>query len=1196
MQTSHLKKFTSEARRLLRLGVEARLLNWGFRKAKSGFGEADPEAGFECVDGGFRLRSEMHDYAFAVELPRWYNQLTNQLRLHSWDDVVEEAAYAWFNRLMVLRILEAGSHIPPCFALSVENLETGIPPILENILADAPADLSAFQLEVYVMLSNAGNNQALFELALLHRVQNEPVLNTVFGHLEDWMLPLCPHNLYGRGLDYFLALLHKEGPTTEDYQEVELLGWIYQFYIADRKAIVDAAVKKGVKVRAEDLPAKTQIFTPRWIVDYMVQNTVGRTWLCHHPESRLAGDMKYLVEPPKGQIPTAVPLPEGAQSLTLLDPASGSGHILVRAFDLLLKAYLDDGYTEKQAAREILKYNLWGLDICPRAGQLARFALLMKAAEYDRTVWQNPPQVNIFVFPDGEGPRGNDWARWFGDEHNDDALLANVLKEDLKQARNLGATIKAPNREGLKESIIERRAFWQERKEPSNQEEQDWIERMEEAAAMWQVLIQKYATVAANPPYMGQKSMNADLKAYINSRYPLTKADLSTVFMEVCYSHLQKGGCYSMINQHSWMFLSTYEEYRKKVLAQQSLENMLHLGPRTFEELSGEVVQSTVFVIQNSLPLTAKSQYFRLVDYRSKEEKEAAFLAKTNFFESIPQSNFSKIPSSPIAYWTPKTYFAFLDLPKVEKIANVKAGLSTGDNDRFIRNWSEPSFKSLGIGVKGAENYWLPLHKGGNVRKWYGNHTLVVFWKNDGNEIKTFKDETGKLRSRPQGLEYNFKNGITWNALSTEFNARISDSNFIYGSKGPSITLKDNKSEKEVLPILLAAINSLPTAEMLKIQSQGFSFEVGHISKIPFHINGNQGDSQKSIIREISNQNILLSRIDWDSHESSWDFQYNPIVSQGESALESSFQVWHQQVSQSFFQLHQNEEELNRIFIGIYGLESELTPDVAYKDITILQDELDYKALEKIQSGSVPPMGVRGLVPIRKEVPMQQLLHYAMGCLMGRYRLDKPGLHIAHPGPYTTEELAPIQTGLMDEDGLIPFIADEINPFTDNVFQGIRQFLKTAWPEETLAENLNFLGQHFPKGWEAWLLKDFYKFHLSFYQKRPIYWMFSSRNGSFQVLAYMHRIANNKFTVQRLRERYLVPMLRHIANQLEALENPTLSREQSIARERFQKVLEELRDYDEVLKTLARDEITFDLDDGVKANYPKFGQSLFKVF
>lgn len=1176
MQTNHLKKFASEARKILRLGVEARLVNWGFKKNKAGIGEADQEADFECADGGFRLRGEMHDYAFAAELPRWYNQITNQLRLHSWDDVVEEAAYAWFNRLMVLRILEAGSHIPPCFALSPENLETGIPPLLENILSDAPADLTSFQLEVYVMLSNAGNNQALFELALLHRVQNEPVINTVFGHLEDWMLPLCPHNLYGRGSDYFLTLLHKEGPTAEDFQEVELLGWIYQFYIADRKAIVDAAVKKGVKVRAEDLPAKTQIFTPRWIVDYMVQNTVGRTWLCHHPESRLAGTMKYLVEPAEGQIPTAVPLREGAQSLTLLDPACGSGHILVRAFDLLLKAYQDDGYTERQAAREILKYNLWGLDICPRAGQLARFALLMKAAEYDRSVWQTPPQVNIFVFPDGEGPKGNDWARWFGEEHKDDALLANVLNQDLKQARNLGATIKAPNRQGLTESLITRRAFWQGRKSHVSKEEQDWIERMEEAAAMWLVLVQKYATVAANPPYMGQKHMNGELKSYVSRLYPLTKGDLFAVFMEVCFNHLEKGGRYSMINQHSWMFLSTYEAYREKLLVNQFLENMLHLGPRTFEELSGEVVQSTVFTIHNWKVEGAYGQYHRLVECRSISEKEERFLNKKKMYPSILQTNFSKIPGSPIAYWATSQIYNLFSLDDVNKIAFSNGKNVSGDTDLFLRQLWEVSFKSIGKGLR-----WFLLSKGGEFRKWYGNTVHVMDWsKNALDFYRTSK--TGRLISE----DLWFRTGITWSKIASgkpSFRVLRHDSTF----DEVNITLKDDKK----LFYLIALLNSSLSEELLKILNPTFSFQTEDILSLPY--------TEKIEIPGIENLALTsnsISRIDWDSHETSWDFQVNPIICQQGESLEIRFQAWHQHVSKSFFQLHKNEEDLNRIIISIYGLESELTPEVAYKDITILQDELDYKALEKMQHGSVPSYEPVGLVPMRKEVPMQQLLHYAIGCLMGRFRLDKPGLHIAHPGPYTAEELEPIQSGLMDEDGLIPFIADDINPFTDNVFQGIRQFLKTAWPEETLAENLNFLGQHFPKGWEAWLLKDFYKFHLSFYQKRPIYWMFSSRNGSFQVLAYMHRIANNKFTVQRLRERYLVPMLRHIANQLETLENRSLSREQSIAKERFQKVLEELRDYDEVLKALAREEITFDLDDGVKVNYPKFGQALIKVF
>jgi hypothetical protein len=752
----------------------------------------------------------------------------------------------------------------------------------------------------------------------------------------------------------------------------------------------------------------------------------------------------------------------------------------------------------------------------------------------------------------------------------------------MQEAQNLGSIMKF----NLPDPA---RAFFVNRIQELRQKlslsfhEQAVLPRITPFIQVFSILSSKYKAVAANPPYMGQKHMNGKLKNYVNANYNISKSDLFAVFMEVCSNLLIQGGLYGMINQQNWMFLSSYETLRERILNTMHIKSMLHLGPRTFDELSGEVVQNTAFVIQNKYFVNATATYYRLIDFRSSNEKHQNFLSRSNEFNSVLQSNFCKVSGKTIAYWISDNFIRFLSLPKIAVIANVKAGLSTGDNNKFIRFWQEVSFPTIRFKNTQLNNYWIPLNKGGNVRKWYGNNQLIVYWKNDGYDIKHFKDETGYLRSRPQGLEFNFTYGITWSALSTELNARISNDYFIYGSKGPSITLKHNEDDQDIIKLILANINCKISKEVIKIQSQSFSFEVGHIANLPIKLDFDE--VLKRRIVECTDYCISKAKTDWDSHETSCDFQKHPLLYITNSNLEQNFQFWLQQASSNFFQIHYNEEELNRIFIDQYGLSKEFTPDVALKDITILQGELDYTALGKMKQSYNEQ-----LVPVKKAVIMQQLVSYAIGCFMGRYRLNNPGLHIAHPNPVKEEITSYTYNGSnfeIDDDAIIPLMGSAC-AFPDDAVTRFKYFLDIIWGEKTRIENLNFLQECLDQDVEEFIVKDFWKVHCRMYSKKPIYWLFSSQKGAFQVLVYMHRM--NAFTVDKIRSKYLMDHLRNIRSKISLMEKSesTLNTQDYKTLDKLRKSLQECEQYDMALKPIADKQIIFDLDDGVTENYKLF--------
>lgn len=1190
MNTARLRTFAQESRLLLMQGVANRILYWGFDR------EGNLTEAPKAIDGGYSFREKLYDDTGVP--PRW-KKLEKKITASSegLKDTIEEAAYTWFNRLLAIKIMEENGLMPPILAFRKDTLD---PMILWDAKEQKSGVTDARLKEKINEAVKANNDAEAFALLIIDFCNRQPLLKEIFGSLDDFTELLIPTDLLSS--EGFLALLNdSEIIVHEDYGTVELIGWLYQFYISDRKDEVFAGFKRNRKARAEDIPAATQIFTPKWIVSYMVENTLGKAYLDFEPDSALGEEMKYLVESEN----ESSRIIEDIEELTLIDPACGSGHILVTGMEWLYKMYREQGYNAKSAIENILSHNLFGLEIDDRAAQLARFALMMKAALLMKTVnaseaiemVQRPNGMlpQIAAFPENRAFSSEEVEVLTEGKHTQEIYKTFDL---LRQGKNLGSVIKLDLSEEALEAL--KTGYKHIKAKAKNLgldvfEEAAWL-TLKDYAEIALILSGKYTAVCANPPYMGQKNMNGELKDYVGKHYPMTKADLFAVFMEVCMNITIKDGLMGMINQHAWMFLSSYEKYRKYLLLNYSIQNMLHLGPRTFEELSGEVVQSTSFVLKKIKPEDAKGNYYRLVDYNSSLKKEKNFLRGHDFHSDVSQSNFEKIPGTPIAYWVSKNLIKAFSLPKLKDYYETRKGLVTMNDRLFVFEWFEVNCELVGLNCKDVVEFdklkyeYAPFKSGGGYKRWYGNRNKLIKWQNDGEKIKNYITEiSGDHYSRQIfNQSFFFKKSLSWNSIAARKSSfRWYEDGFIFGSAGPSLFYdKDFKC-------VLAFLNSKLTDVFIKIINPTFNFGPTVIGKLPFK----KIDSER--IERIVEDNIYISKSEWDAQETSWDFEQNSLVVQKADSLESSYRLWQEKVTGDFYQLHKNEEELNRIFIEIYGLEEELTPEVPLKEITILQDELKQNDLEVLEDEF--RTGKRPELPIQKDIVIAQLLSYFVGVMMGRYRLDKPGLHIAHPNP-TDEELQAYKvtnaaipfTLKIDKDGILPLMGEE-GAFPDDAVKSIRNLVYHIWGEDSQTMNQNFINECLGEDMEKWMTEKFWDEHISgrMYKKKPIYWMFCSnprspRNSAFRALVYMHRM--NAFTVQQLLINYLHPHQSHIKSRYEKLEETKdfHTREESRDMDRLSKMLSELAEYEQKLKKVANEQITFDLDDGVAVNYAKF--------
>lgn len=780
MNTNKIKTFAKKARIILLKGVEQRLAYWGIDY------NGNVSEDIERTAGGYIFRGNVFN---DTSIPKKWDNLKLALKRHSVNDIVEEAAYTWFNRLIAIKILSKNRFIDPVYEYVSDELRD--PAILQKARKGETEKLRDDEKKILNQYLIESNDEDAFGLLLTVYCRNQKLLNRVFGHIDDYTELLLPNNLLSGG--GIVELINDNDAIEEDdYKEVELIGWLYQFYISDKKDEVFASFKKKKKARPEDIPAVTQIFTPKWIVKYMVENTVGRIWLDKHPDSPIRSEMKYFVEPSDKENYKPEPIIDNITQLTLLDPASGSGHILVVGFDLMMKMYKEEGYSTRNAVENIIKNNLYGLDIDDRAAQLANFAVLIKAASYYPDILKSDLMPNVCSFPEAANFTQGEIYRFLDEDAKQYAEELEWALKELNQGKNIGSALILNLKNDVIDVIKKHYNLLKDKtgKDELDLEEQTVYNKIKPFIDILLTLASKYHSVVTNPPYMGQKNMNEELKHYLGINYNLTKYDFMTCFMDLGLNCLVDKGRLGMINIPSWMFLPTFSNFRKKLIHNSIIESLLQLGRGVFGADFGTVS----FALKKVSLINYKGIYRKLFvksgNVENNEIKEDRFFNKDYGYFVFDQGNYLKVSGYPIAYWmTDQVVSIFDKSKKISDVANAKQGIATGDNDRFLRLWWEPSNKK--IYFKNSRNKWIPYRKGGPLRRWYGNFELVVDWENDGAEIKNFKDSKGNLRSRPQNLNYALKEGLTWSLTNISgFAMRYAPSGFFFDINGMTLFAK----------------------------------------------------------------------------------------------------------------------------------------------------------------------------------------------------------------------------------------------------------------------------------------------------------------------------------------------------------------------------------------------------------------------
>ena len=1163
MDTNKLKRFATEARNILLSGVVQRLAALGFQS--DGTATEKPE----LLGGGAVFMGEVQTEDFY----RKWMSLYQRMQSHSFREVAEEAAYTWFNRLVAIRIMVKNELIPA--VLEYESDEVRIPVIVtEARQGRMPQmdDVSRQKLDA-LLLDDALTDEQ-FALLIVAYCHSNPIISKCFGKIADYTELLLPSNILKN--DGFIDRLNADDYLSDDdYRSPELIGWLYQFYISERKDEVFA--KKG-KFEADEIPAATQIFTPNWIVKYMVQNTVGRIYLDNNPYSDIKEGMKYLVESDNLTLNHSHLTLDDVHDLRVADLACGSGHILNECFDLLYQIYIEEGYNRRRAVEDIFRYNLTGVDIDTRAKQLAMFALLLKACQKDRSFADGHVLPRVWDMPKAGLPLPAD------------TRLANEIEavnKTLADADTLGSIMKFSLSPAAREWVVS-------------------LGEENEATQLVLALTDKYAALVMNPPYMGGGNMNAALSNYVKKNYEAGKADLATVFVERMPQLLQKNGRYSFIIPPSWMFLSTFEGLRKQIIEHQTIDSLLHLSRGVF----GADFGASSAVIVNAENEEAYGTYFRLIErtfqefdqqhlrmlfeqtlanhdfkYNFKEyTKDVISLpyseeGNRTYYPHISQQNFEKIPGCPIGYWLNNKWIKIFDNRTVNDYVFSKAGTVTGNDSYFLRLWFE--INNLDICRKARPfGQYAKYHfyqKGGGSKKYYGNEDYVI-------KLHDLWDDKLYNKSIRRGdSNVYFKTGITWSMVNSNLSKTFRVvMNSVCGVASPAIYLTIFTERQ--FRYLLGMLNTKIAFNVLNIYNPTINLLTSNICNLPLIDNS----ASEDIISNIVAQNISISKQDWDAHETSWDFQENELVrlskEQGKDPyrLSDLMDAYREHWTKQFLQLHANEEELNRQFIEIYDLEEELTPDVPLDEITILQQgEISIE---------------NGQIVWRNDVIVKQLISYAVGCMMGRYSLDRKGLILANQGDGQKEyeALVPNSRFAIDDDGIIPLMSVN-NELTDHITLRFKTWLSIAFGEENFMDNLNFVEHALDKRLEDYFLKDFWKDHKKMYQNRPIYWLFSSKKGAFQCIVYMHRM--NAYTAEKVRTKYLLPHIEWLmTKQAEMQANAAnLSTRERKELDNIGKQIDECREYHDRLHVIADRQIAFDLDDGVLVNYAKFGDVLAKL-
>ncbi len=1129
--------------------------------------------------------------------------LTQRIQQQGFSAVVEALAYTWFNRFVALRFMELKGYLSHGYRV-LSHPQGQQPEILDNV---QHLNLLGLDKAEVIRLKTAGNqDEVLYReilLAQCHELhRNMPFL---FESLDDATELLLPDNLLRT--DSPIARLVRD-VEEDDWQEVEVIGWLYQFYISEKK---DEVIGKVVK--SEDIPAATQLFTPNWIVQYLVQNSLGRLWLMANPSSSLKEKMPYYIDPAEqtpevqAQLDTLIKVrmeEDGGtlnpESLTILDPACGSGHILVEAYNLLRAIYEERGYRLRDIPRLILQKNLFGLDIDDRATQLAGFALLMKAREDDRRLFDhegNPPHLNIMAIQDSadipdeeiaqtvinaaiqiEGGDAFQSGQLFGGDQLETHHSSGITVIDLRQliqlfehGKTLGSLISVPDALKLKLAKILNLL--------GNVSRQgDDLSRSYAAQVLGQfawpasLLAVRYDAIIANPPYMGGRVMFPKLKKLIELGFSDSNGDLYSAFLNRFLPSVRRSGFLSFIVLHTLIYLSSFEALRRYILQSKTISGLLHIGYNTFPELNSKIAQGVVLSVMGDHLDGFIGRYVGLNHLPQSADKGLGFLVSKSLYEKN-QAEFLKIPFSPLAYWiSPRLIEIFEKSKNIESLGPVRQGFQTGDNDKYLRYWSEVSIGDILFDALDREAFfesgrkWAPYNKGGAFRRWYGNNEFLVRFD------KEAYDALGKQGNCLPSRDLYFKEGITWSALtSSDFGARYSPSGFTFSAKGACAFPSTNE-----INFVLGLLNSQVSSEILKVFSGTLDFNVGAIREIPV-----LGDSElKSLVSKKVERAVFLARSEWDSNETSWDYKVDPMVAKRTKSkiLQHSFLEFSEVRRNEKISTREIEREINSLFMQAYGLVDEIS------------------AIGSINASD----------ETSEEIASVRLISYAVGCMMGRYSLDEPGLIYSHKRGVGFD-LSRYPSFAADSDGIIP-LTDEAW-FIDDAAARVREFIKVAWGADTLVENMEWLadslgrksGESANEAIRRYLFTSFYKDHLQTYKKRPIYWLFSSgKLKAFECLVYLHRY--NEGTLSRMRMEYVVPLQSRMQARIDKLSDDinsaTSSAQQKALQKRkdkFTKQLEELRRFDETLRPYADQRIALNLDDGVKVNYGKFGELLAEV-
>lgn len=1172
MNKNAIKKFATESRRELISRVSQRALKYGISDQEVGNPNDD------SVNGHLLSSTEKKQRAALIA----------QIKEKGYEQVMEEVAYTWFNRFSALRFMEVNGYLPTRVRVFTDENNAFKPQILTEAIH---MELDGLDMEKVYVYKEANDNDELYKYLLITQCNAlNSVLPGMFQKISDYTELLFPDNLLREGsvIQQMIELI----PEDDWKDQVQIIGWLYQYYNSEKKDDVFAALKKNVKITKENIPAATQLFTPDWIVRYMVENSLGRLWVEGHPNDELKSQWKYYLEEAEQEPDVQAQLASireeykalKPEDILCIDPCSGSGHILVYMFDVLVQIYEAYGVDTRTAVASIVENNIYGLDIDDRAAQLAYFSVMMKACQYDKRFLRRKVQPHVYAIVESNhvDPNAVDYF-CNGDTKLKEAM--DTIISELHDAKEYGSILTVTPQDWS--ALYDRFA---EIVEDINISREAALRELLPLVQVAEALSQKYDTVVTNPPYRALADCSNKLNDYVKKDYPDSKSDLFAVFIESCSKMTKKVGYQAMITQHAWMFFSGFIKLRAK-LQSTDIINMAHLGPRAFEEISGEVVQTTSFVMRKSNIIKYLGTYVRLVKANSQDAKEEMFLSGINRFHTS-KITFTRIPEEPIVYWLPEKALLPYNNAAVllGDVAAPCAGLATGDNNTFQRYWYEVVFKNIGFGVQDVSETehrtekWYPCNSSGDFRKWYTDNLMVVNWQHNGKEIKNFRNAAGKLAARPQNTVRYFKEGLTWNKLST--------SRFAVKYKAPGFVFDDTSRsafphDLDLLPYYIGSLCSCVTFSYLQALDPTMSFTNGDLVRIPMVVDERKKDTVTKLVKEC----IEYSKTDWDSFEISWDFKEHPLLRNKPftakemeedlnhnihdmNQMSEAYRRWENECYLRFTELKKNEEELNRIFIDIYGLQDELTPEVEDKDVTV----------RKVDLGR----------------DIRSFISYAVGCMFGRYSLDEDGLAYAG-GEWDNSKY---KTFKADKDNIIPISDDEY--FEDDIVGRFVEFVKVVYGEDTLEENLKFIadaigGKGQPKEViRNYFMNGFYADHCRTYQKRPIYWMFDSgKKNGFKALIYMHRYQPD--TIARIRTDYVHEQQARYRTAIADLET-RIANASTSERVKLNKQLKTLNDqameiheYEEKIHHLADQMISIDLDNGVKKNYEIFKDVLAKI-